>query len=155
MNPDVRFACGLFLLDIVMIFSLRSVLNDFLLGNCSKRGVRNIRQNLTFRDRVTMEFISRYIREEKEKKSFRRHRLFYIIKCFAAPVLFAGALVCAVTGFRYIKCMLLFYLGYVLIPELIIGLFEWDPLRKSTVHAIKTHPYRQKRKQLRDKNEKT
>ena len=151
MNPDVRFACGLFLLDIVMIFSLRSVLNDFLLGNCSKRGVRNIRQNLTFRDRVTMEYISQYIREEKEKKSFRRHRLFYVIKCFAAPVLFAGTLLCAITGFRYIKVVLLLYLSYVLIPELIIGLFEWDPRQKCTVHAMKTHPYKQRNKQPRDK----
>lgn len=147
MNRDIMFVCVLFLLDLVFIFfSLREVLNDFLIGNCSKRGVRNIRKNLTVRDRMTMDFVEQYIQEEKEKKSFRRHRLFYRIKIFTAPVAFAAVLICAIKGFKYAKLVVLIYICWVIIPELIIGFFEWNPIKKCTIHAIKTHPRKQKKK---------
>lgn len=151
MNRDVLFVCWIFVLDLVFIFfSLRDVLNDYLIGNCSKRGIRNIRKNLTFRDRITMDYVEQYIQEEKEKKSYRRHRLFYRVKIFAAPVVFAVTLICAIKGFKYSKPVVLIYICWVIIPELII-FFEWVPLQKRTVHAIKTHPRKQKRKQSKEK----
>lgn len=69
MNDAVRFVLVILILDIVMIISLRQVLYDFLIGNCSKIGVRNIRENLSLQDRIRMEYIEQYIREDTEKKA--------------------------------------------------------------------------------------
>ena len=67
MSPDIRFACAVFLLDLISVWILRDTLNDFLTGNCSKTGVRNIRRTLSAGNRVTLGYIEPYIREEKEK----------------------------------------------------------------------------------------
>lgn len=145
MNDAVRFVLVILILDIVMIISLRQVLYDFLIGNCSKIGVRNIRENLSLQDRIRMDYIEQYIREDTEKKSFRKHYRFYGFKCFAAPVLFAAVLFCAVTGW-YTKYIIFIYAGYVIIPGVIIGITEWDPIQKCTVHAMKKHPFKQGKK---------
>ncbi len=139
MSDAVRFVIVLFLFDIVTIIFLRELLKDFLLGSCSKIGVRNIREKLSMKDRIKLNYIEPYIRDEKEKRSFRRQYLFYQFKCIAAPVLFAAVLFFAVTG-------VFIYAGYVLIPHLIIGIFEYDPIQKCTVHAMKKHPHKQKEK---------
>ena len=146
MSGAVRFVIVIFLLDIVTIIFLRQLLKDFLLGSCSKIGVRNIREKLSMKDRIKLNYIEPYIRDEKEKRSFRRHYLFYQFKCIAAPVLFAAVLFFAVTGNRWTKYIVFIYAGYVLIPHLIIGIFEYDPIQKCTVHAMKKHPHKQKRK---------
>ena len=48
MSDAVRFVIVLFLFDIVTIIFLRELLKDFLLGSCSKIGVRNIREKLPY-----------------------------------------------------------------------------------------------------------
>ena len=157
MSDAVIFVLVIFLFDIVTIFFLRQLLKDFLLGSCSKIGVRNIREKLSMKDRIKLNYIEPYIRDEKEKRSFRRHYLFYQFKCIAAPVMFAAVLFFAVTGNRWTKYIVFIYAGYVLIPHLIIGIFEYDPIQKRSVHAMKTHPFRQgkkkrNRKTVKDKS---
>ena len=146
MSGAVRFVIAIFLFDIVSIVFLRQRLKDYLEGSCSKTGVRNIREKLSMKDRIKLNYIEPYIRDEKEKRSFRRHYLFYQFKCIAAPVLFAAVLFFAVTGNSWTKYIVFIYAGYVLIPHLIIGIFEYDPIQKCTVHAMKKHPHKQKRK---------
>jgi len=156
-SDAVRFVIVIFLFDIVTIIFLRQLLKDFLLGSCSKIGVRNIREKLSMKDRIKLNYIEPYIRDEKEKRSFRRHYLFYQFKCVAAPVLFAAVLLCLGTGNGWTKYIVFLYAGYVLIPQLIIGIFEYDPIQKRSVHAMKTHPFRQgkkkrNRKTVKDKS---
>ena len=146
MSPDIRFACAVFLLDLISVWILRDTLNDFLTGNCSKTGVRNIRRTLSAGNRVTLGYIEPYIREEKEKVSFRRYRCFYIVKCFSAPAFFAAAVFFAVKGVGFFRTFLCIYACLALIPILYIGIFEWDPKNKCTVHAMKRHPKKKKKR---------
>ena len=149
MSGAVRFVIAIFLFDIVSIVFLRQRLKDYLEGSCSKTGVRNIREKLSMKDRIKLNYIEPYIRDEKEKRSFRRHYLFYQFKCVAAPVLFAAVLLCLGTGNGWTKYIVFLYAGYVLIPQLIIGIFEYDPIQKCTVHAMKKHSFNQGKKRNR------
>ena len=146
MSTDIRFACALFLADLISIWILRDTLNDFLIGNCSKTGVRNIRRKLSARDRLTLGYIEPHIQERNEKVSFRRHRRFDIVKCFSAPAFFAAAVFFAVKGVRFIRPFLWIFACWALFPILYIGIFEWDPKSKCTVHAMKTHPNNKKKR---------
>lgn len=136
----IREWIGFFLLiafDIHNIFSIRIVLNEFLMGNCSKRNYKMIkRTERPLKDTITLCYIKQYIQEEDEKKSFERYHTYYMIALYSIPIRFAIAFICILTNVISFRSIFIAY-GITQTIHVYVRSHEVNSLTKWTKHAGK------------------
>ena len=131
---------GFFLLiafDIANIFSIRRVLDEFLMGNCSKRNYKAIkRMERPLKDTITLNYVRQYIREESEIKSYDRYYTYYIIALYSIPFRFVIAFICILTNVLSFRAVFIAY-GITQMIHIYVRSHEVNPYTKWTSHAGK------------------
>lgn len=136
----IREWIGFFLLvifDIANIFSIRKVLDEFLMGNCSKRNYKAIkRTERPLKDDITLSYIKQYIQEEDEKKSFDRYHTYFMIALYSIPIRFVIAFICILTNIISFRAVFIVY-GITQALHIYVRSHEVNPFTKWTNHAGK------------------
>ena len=146
----IREWIGFFLLvifDIANIFSIRKVLDEFLMGNCSKRNYKAIkRTERPLKDDITLSYIKQYIREEDEKKSFDRYHTYFMIALYSIPIRFVISFILILTNVISFRTVFIVY-G---VTQLLHAYVRWHevnpfvPVTKMTYHSGKYYKHAEK-----------
>ena len=121
--------------EIALLYWVRDILYQFLMGAVSKKRFRNIRHAARpFADKVTLSYIRAYIKSDAEKQAFDRYHIYYICSAILIPVKLIIAIVVLegqLLSFRYL--VLLYVLSVVI--KIFVCVHEQDTETGLTPHA--------------------